>query len=71
MPDLGLTFTAPNVRRLMNITDKNAFKQFLEDLAFHFLAKSASPKLFTRQRRPSFLPLTFASPEINAAAIRL
>ena len=32
--DVGLMFVAFNVRRLMNIIDKKAFKKFLQELAF-------------------------------------
>jgi hypothetical protein len=39
--DVGLMFTALNLRRLMNIIDKNAFKKFLEELALLFLVKIA------------------------------
>jgi transposase len=35
--DVGLIFTAFNLRRLMNIIDKKVFKQFLEALALLFL----------------------------------
>jgi transposase len=35
--DVGLMFTAFNLRRLMNIIDKKVFKQFLEALALLFL----------------------------------
>jgi len=38
--DVGLMFTAFNLRRLMNIIDKNAFKKFLSELASLCLAKT-------------------------------
>ncbi len=31
--DVGLMFTAYNLRRLMNIIDKNVFNRFLQELA--------------------------------------
>jgi hypothetical protein len=34
-------FTAFNLRRLMNIIDKNAFKKFLSELASLFYSKTA------------------------------
>jgi transposase len=39
--DVGLMFTAFNLRRLMNIIDKNAFKKFLSELASLFYSKTA------------------------------
>jgi hypothetical protein len=40
--DVGLMFTAFNLRRLMNIIDKNALKKFLQELGFLFFQKSTS-----------------------------
>lgn len=37
--DVGLMFIAYNLRRLMNILDKEAFKKFLQELAFLFFKK--------------------------------
>jgi transposase len=37
--DVGLMFTAFNLRRLMNIVDKNVFKKFLKELGFLFFEK--------------------------------
>jgi len=39
--DVGLMFIALNLRRLMNIIDKNAFKKFLREFALLFFAKTA------------------------------
>lgn len=44
--DVGLMFVAFNLRRLMNIIDKNMFKKFLQELAFLFLKIIAPPKVF-------------------------
>ena len=44
--DVGLMFTAFNLRRLINIIDKNLFKQFLKELASLFFAKTVLPKTF-------------------------
>src|SRR5215204_2968995 len=49
--DAGLMFTAFNLRRLMNIIDKNGFKQFLGELALLFFTKTALLKPFTFKRR--------------------
>lgn len=43
--DVGLIFTAFNLRRLMNIIDKNALKQFLKELGFLFPINSTSLNL--------------------------
>ena len=40
--DVGLMFTAFNLRRLMNIVDKNVFKKFLKELGFLFFSKRTS-----------------------------
>jgi hypothetical protein len=40
-------FTAFNLRRLMNIIDKNAFKKFLAGLASTYFAKTALLKPFS------------------------
>ena len=39
---VGLIFTAFNLRRLMNIIDKNSLKMFLQELGFLFFKKSTS-----------------------------
>jgi len=41
--DVGLMFTAYNLRRIMNIVDRNVFKKFLEELGFLFFEKTTSP----------------------------
>lgn len=38
--DVGLMFTAFNLRRLMNIIDKNMFKKFLKELVLLFVQKN-------------------------------
>jgi transposase len=43
--DVGLIFTAFNLRRLMNIIDKNSLKMFLKELGFLFPIKSTSLNL--------------------------
>lgn len=44
--DVGMMFTAFNLRRIMNIVDKNVFKKFLEELAFLFQEISNNIKAF-------------------------
>lgn len=43
--DIGLMFTAFNLRRLINIIDKNGFKQFLKELASLYFVKTTSLQL--------------------------
>jgi transposase len=44
--DAGLMFVAYNLRRLMNIIDKNSFTKFLQELALVWLAIMATANLF-------------------------
>ena len=44
--DVGLMFTAFNLRRIINIVDKNVFKKFLEKIAFLFSTFYTSIKDF-------------------------
>ena len=37
--DVGLMFVAYNLRRMMNIIDKNIFKKFLQEPGFLFFGK--------------------------------
>ena len=48
--DVGLMFIAYNLRRMMNILDKNIFKKFLQELGFLFIGKltNANENAFTR-----------------------
>lgn len=55
--DVGLMFIAYNLRRLMNIVDNNAFKEFLKELAFAFCAVSA----FSKHIFALLAPATFSS----------
>lgn len=59
--DVGLIFTAFNLRRLMNIIDKNALKKFLKELGFLFLKKSSLINQFNVFRLISF----FENPNPN------
>ena len=45
--DVGLMFTALNLRRLISIIDKNLLKKFLSELASLFFVISTSLKRFT------------------------
>ena len=48
--DVGLMFVAYNLRRIMNILDKNIFKKFLKELGFLFFRKliDGNEKTFTK-----------------------
>jgi len=54
--DVGLMFVAFNLRRLMNIIDKNEFKKFIQELAFLFLTKWTSLKAKLLAVSVLFLP---------------
>jgi hypothetical protein len=54
--DVGLMFTAFNLRRIMNIVDKNVFKKFLKELAFLFSEISTFVKVFTVKMSFSIFP---------------
>jgi transposase len=53
--DVGLMFTALNLRRLMNIIDKDLFKKFLKELVRLFFVKASKLKPFLEQITPWFL----------------
>lgn len=57
--DVGLMFTAFNLRRLINIIDKNVFKEFLRELASLYFVKPTSLQLFAVLTLLSFLPSSF------------
>ena len=48
--DVGLIFTAFNLRRIMNILDKNTLKKFLKELGFLFPKKSSLQNQITTSR---------------------
>jgi len=48
-------FTAFNLRRMMNIIDKNEFKKFLKELVLIFSAKTILINVFCMDLRPSNL----------------
>jgi hypothetical protein len=52
--DAGFMFTAYNLRRIMNIVDKNLLTKFLQELVFLFLRKKASLKCFIAKMKHSF-----------------
>lgn len=53
--DVGLMFVAFNLRRLMNIIDKKAFKKFLQEIAFLFFKIPTPPKVFRSHISNPFL----------------
>lgn len=54
--DVGLMFVAYNLRRLINIIDKNSFKKFLQELAFLFFGKKRLLKSFKAKIKHCFFP---------------
>ena len=65
--DVGLMFTAFNLRRLINIIDKNAFKKFLRELTSLFFDIMTSLKLFSAPTRLQILSLSFFQAKIKAS----
>ncbi len=55
--DVGLMFVAYNLRRLMNIVDKDVFKKFLKELGFLFFGISHPIKAFAFKIRISFFEM--------------
>ncbi len=66
--DVGFMFTALNLRRLMNIIDKNVFKKFLSELASLFYYKTPSLKSFGAPDFSSVLQIPFLFVLKKAAA---
>jgi len=66
--DVGLMFTAFNLRRLMNIIDKNLFRQFLKELVSLFFGKTASLNQFIAPTLLWILSCTFSIPYKKTAA---
>jgi len=69
--DVGFMFTALNLRRLMNIIDKNTFKKFLKELAFLFFEKTGYTKAIIFKIRLSILTYNFAKPFLNPLLNRI
>ena len=53
--NVGFKFIEYNLRRLMNIIDKNAFIKFLQELVFLFLRKKTLHKRFIVETKAFFL----------------
>jgi hypothetical protein len=66
--DVGLMFTAFNLRRLMNIIDKNVFKKFLQELVSLFFAKITVFRRILVPLVPAIGLLTFSLHLKKAAA---
>lgn len=52
--DVGLIFIAYNLRRLLNIIDKNVFKKYLQKLVQYFFTTTTLHKLYISKIRLSF-----------------
>lgn len=66
--DVGLMFTALNLRRLINIIDKNVLKKFLKELVLYFFGKTAILKRFALSALPRFDGINFCLSKIKLAA---
>lgn len=66
--DVGLMFTAFNLRRLINIIDKNLLKKFLRELASLFFSKRGLSKPFWASWPPRVLSLPSSLLETKAVA---
>jgi len=53
--DVGLIFIAYNLRRLMNIIDRNLFKKFLGEFVSFFLENKHINKITELQDKPLFV----------------
>jgi len=60
--DVGLMFTALNLRRLMNILDRNALKKFFQELAALYFALNASLRQTLALITTLFFSITFYQP---------
>jgi hypothetical protein len=60
--DVGLMFTAFNLRRLINIIDKNLFKQFLKELASLIFCKTGLIKTICSSNTACFFYPSFLCP---------
>ena len=69
--DVGLMFVAYNLRRLMNIIDKNQFKRFLADLVALFLPKTTVLKVIKAEIKHRVLDLIFTRHFYNPASTAL
>jgi hypothetical protein len=58
--DVGFMFVAYNLRRLMNIIDKNLLTKFLQELAFSFFEILTSVKAIIFRIRYSFFIQPFS-----------
>lgn len=65
--DVGLMFTAFNLRRLINIIDKDVFKKFLDELASLCFVKSTLLHLFSALRSLYISSSNFYQAKIEAA----
>ena len=65
--DVGLMFTAYNLRRLINIIDKNLLKKFLEELVSAFNKIQLALKAIWLKISPPFFSLSISKYKIAAA----
>ena len=65
--DVGLIFTALNLRRLMNIIDKNAFKKFLREPGFSICYPNSFTRAIFLLKAAPFSSLQFCKIKIKTA----
>lgn len=65
--DVGLMFVAYNLRRLINIIDKDLFKKFLAELVLLFLPKTLLVKVFRAKIKHGVLNSFYTMPFYKAA----
>ena len=65
--DVGLIFTALNLRRLMNIIDKNVFKKFLRELGFSICYPNSFTRAIFLLKAAPFSSLQFCKIKIKTA----
>lgn len=69
--DVGLMFVAYNLRRLMNIIDKNTFHKFLKELSLLLFVKTALLKAIRTIISPQYFKNKFQQLDFKPATINL
>lgn len=64
--DVGFMFIAYNLRRMLNLLDKDVFKKFLRELCYLFFEKSASIKAIIFKIRPMIFYTTHSQNILSA-----
>lgn len=67
--DVGFMFIAYNLRRLINIIDKNVLSKFLQELVFSFFRKNPSVEAIISKMKRLFFTQYFATPFFTRCSI--